>query len=63
MQIDKDKILKSLCEERNQYVRDRERYIAEERGKIIGADYMLQRMLDILSGECEDNHINRKETE
>ena len=63
MQIDKDKILKSLCEERNLYARDRERYIAEEQGKIMGADYMLQRMLDILRGECEDKHISGKESE
>ena len=55
----KDKILKSLCEERNQYARDRERYIAEEQGKIIGADYMLQRMLDILSRDCEVENENR----
>ena len=60
---DKDKILKALCEERNQYARDRERYIAEEQGKIIGADYMLQRMLAILSGDCVDNHMSEKENE
>ena len=50
----KDKILKALAEERNDYVRDCDRRIAEEQGKIIGADYMIQRFLDILKTESEE---------
>lgn len=44
----KDKILKAIAEDRNDYARDCDRRIAEEQGKIIGADYMLQRFLDVL---------------
>ena len=54
----KDKILKALAEDRNDYVRDRDRQIAEEQGKIIGADYMLQRFLDILKTEVEPQKRN-----
>lgn len=49
----KDKILKALAEDRNDYARDCDRRIAEEQGKIIGADYMLQRFLDVLKTELE----------
>jgi flagellar biosynthesis chaperone FliJ len=49
----RDKILKALAEERNGYVRDCNRRIAEENGKITGADYMLQRFIDALSTEVE----------
>lgn len=49
----KDKIQKALAEDRNDYARDCNRRIAEENGKIIGADYMLQRFLDILRTEVE----------
>ena len=49
----KDKILKALADDRNGYARDCNRRIAEEQGKIIGADYMLQRFLDILKTEIE----------
>lgn len=49
----KDKILKALAVNRNDYVRDCNERIAEEQGKIIGADYMLQRFLDILRIEVE----------
>lgn len=45
----KDKFFKLLAEERNSYVRDRNRRIAEENGKITGADYMLERFFDVLS--------------
>jgi hypothetical protein len=50
----KDKILKTIAEDRNDYARDCNRRIAEEQGKIIGADYMLQRFLDILKTESEE---------
>ena len=50
----KDKILKAIAEDRNDYARDCNRRIAEENGKIIGADYMLQRFLDILRTESEE---------
>ena len=49
----KDKILKALAEDRNYYARECERRIAQENGKITGADYMLQRFLDILNTEVE----------
>jgi len=49
----KDKILKAIVEDRNYYARERDRNIAEEQGKIIGADYMLQRFLDVLKTEVE----------
>lgn len=49
----KDKILKALAEDRNDYVRDCNRRIVEENGKITGADYMLQRFLDVLRTEVE----------
>lgn len=53
----KDEILKTLAEDRNEYARDCNRRIAEEHGKITGADYMLQRFLDILilRAEVEPN--------
>ena len=49
----KDKILKALAEDRNYYVRDCQRRIEKEWGKIEGADYMLQRFLDVLNTEIE----------
>lgn len=49
----KDKILKVLAENRNDYARECNRRVAEEQGKIIGADYMLQRFLDVLKTEIE----------
>lgn len=47
----KNKILKALAEDRNNYARECERRIAGENGKITGADYMLQRFLDVLRTE------------
>ena len=49
----KDKILKALAEDRNAYARACERRTAEEIGKINGADYMLQRVIDVLMTESE----------
>ena len=49
---EKDKILVELTDERNSFVRDCERRITEENGKIKGADYMIQRFLECL-GELE----------
>lgn len=49
----KDKILKAIAEDRNDYAIGCNRQIAEEYGKIIGADYMLQRFLDVLRTEVE----------
>ena len=49
----KDKILKALADERNYYVRECQKRIEEEHGKITGADYMLQRFLNILCTEAE----------
>lgn len=49
----KDKILKTLVEDRNNYARDCGRRIEREYGKIEGADYMLQRFLDVLRTEVD----------
>ena len=57
----KDKILKALAEDRNDYARDCDRRIAEEQGKIRGADYMLQRFLDVLRTEVEPQERSDKE--
>jgi len=57
----KDKILKALAEDRNDFARDCNRRIAEENGKITGADYMLQRFLDILNTEVEPRESEDKE--
>lgn len=51
---EKDKIIKELVDERNNFARDCERRTAEENGKVIGADYMLQRFLDCFRKESED---------
>lgn len=50
----KDKILKSLAEDRNNFANECNRRIAEECGKIKGADYMLQRLLDTLRGKDDE---------
>ena len=42
----KDKILHELAEERNSFARDCNMRIAQENGKITGADYMMQRFLE-----------------
>ena len=49
----KDKILKALAEDRNDYARDCQRRVEKEWGKIEGADYMLQRFLDVINTEIE----------
>lgn len=49
----RDKILKALAEDRNYFARECEKRITAEQSKIIGADYMLQRFLDILKTEVE----------
>ena len=49
----KDTILKVMADERNHYARECERRIAEEHGKIIGADYILQRLLEALLTDIE----------
>lgn len=48
-----EKIFKLLAEDRNDFVVGCNRRISEESGKIKGADYMLQRLIDILGGEAE----------
>lgn len=57
----KDKILIALVEDRNGYARDCQRRIERENGKIEGADYMLQRFLDILNTEDEPQEGSDKE--
>ncbi len=54
----RDKILKAIAEDRNDYARDCNKRIAKESGKIEGADYMLQRFLDVLRTE-----VNMQESE
>ena len=54
----KDKILKALVEYRNDYARECEEQISAEQGKIIGANYMLQIFLDVLSKEVEPQKRN-----
>ena len=49
----KDKIFKVMAEERNNYARECSRHIERENGKIVGADYMLQRFFDVLRTEVE----------
>lgn len=43
---EKDKILKVLTEDRNDFARDCGRRTAIENGKVMGADYMIQRFID-----------------
>lgn len=59
----KDKILKALAEDRNNYARDCQERIEREYGKIEGADYMLQRFLDVLKTEDEilEKEVNTDE--
>lgn len=49
----KDKILKAMAEVRNDYARDCNERITKEYGKIEGADYMLQRFLDVIMTDDE----------
>ena len=49
----RDKILKAIAEDRNNYVRDCNTRVSKEDGKIIGAEYMLQRFFDILRTEVD----------
>ena len=58
---EKDKILNLLTEDRNYYSRECERRITAEQGKIIGADYMVQRFLDILGTAVEPQENGDKE--
>ena len=51
----KDKILKALAEDRNDYAREIEKRIAAEQGKIVGANYMIQRFLFILDTEDDES--------
>lgn len=53
----KDKIVKALVEERNDYAREGLKRIEREYGKTEGADYMLQRFLDVLDAEVEKQTI------
>lgn len=49
----RNKILDALAEERNDYARECTKRIVRENGKVEGADYMFQRLLDILNAEAE----------
>lgn len=49
----KDRILKKLAKISNTYAIDCDRKIAEEQGKIIGAEHMMQTISELLSIEDE----------
>lgn len=49
----KDRILKKLAKISNTYAIDCDRKIAEEQGKIIGAEHMMQTISELLSIEYE----------
>lgn len=49
----RDKILRTLAGEKNIYVRDCNTRVAKEDGKIIGAEYMHQKIRDILATEVD----------
>lgn len=53
---EKDKILKALAEDRNDFARDCDRRTAIEDGKVMGADYMMQRFLDIFRTVDTSDH-------
>jgi len=57
----RDKILKAIAEDRNNYARDCDRRIAAENGKIAGADYMLQRFFDVLRTEVDPKERSDQE--
>jgi flagellar biosynthesis chaperone FliJ len=59
-QEQKDKILKALAEDKNNYARDCRERIEKEYGKIEGADYMLQRFLDVLRIEVESQESEER---
>lgn len=56
----KDKILKKLAEERNYFARECEKRIAAEQGKIMAADYMCHRFLDVLNLEVEPQESEKE---
>lgn len=47
----KEELLARLTIERNNFAKDCERRIAVEDGKIMGADYICQRLLEIINAE------------
>ena len=57
----KCRILQEMTEDRNNYAIECNRRIAEEHGKIAGADYMIQRFLDILNIEVEPHESEDEE--
>lgn len=57
---EKEKILNLLVEEKNNYARECEKRITAEQGKIIGADYMIRKFLDILRAEVEPQERNEE---
>lgn len=52
---EKDKILKELSDVRNYYMRNCQKRIAEENGKVEGADYMMERFRELLVKDKEDD--------
>lgn len=62
---EKNKMLRALANDRNEYAKECNRRIAEENGRINGADYMLQRFLDlfdedeVIADDAENELINK----
>lgn len=57
---EKDKLLDLMGKERNSYAEHLRIEEARLSGKIVGADYMLNRLLDYLHDECEVEDENVK---
>jgi len=55
---EKDKLLKLLGEERNSLAEECLRTIAEEHGKIMGADFILSRISSYFRGEKDGEQSN-----
>ena len=50
----KDKIIELMAAEKYDYAKECEKRITAEQGKIIGADWMIKKLLDILESEIDE---------
>ncbi len=60
---EKDKIIKTLTDNLNDFIKDCDKRVSKEYGNIMGADYMYRRLLDILYDEInikEESEKNKK---
>ena len=53
----KDEIIKELSDARNYYMRTCQKRIAEENGKVEGADYMMEIFREILGKDKESEEV------